>query len=359
MFDINSIGGSIGWRYKNFQNHRLHRATALEVADRIASVKGPLPKSVIKHCDDYASDVLGRRYFAPWLYVYSAVSGAFKEGWIPDNYYVTHVVPKLSGAYGDVSYLKPLNYRIFGSESFPDLGSHVNGMFFDREYKIIPDRKVRPALFAKNSKIVFKVDSSEQGVGVFFFDENSFSLDEIRNRGNGVFQGFIRQHALLAGFANDSVATLRITTYADQQGVVSPRACYLRLGSGSDTHVQSRSHIRVPINLADGRLFDLGYTADWLQVDAHPTSRERFAGKTIPSFQACVDRVSDLHRKVSFVRCVGWDVAIDANGQPQVMEWNGGHNDIKFSEATQGPCFADLHWEQYRPTGADLYRAFF
>jgi hypothetical protein len=28
------------------------------------------------------------------------------------------------------------------------------------------------------------------------------------------------------------------------------------------------------------------------------------------------------------------------------MEWNGTYNDIKFSEATQGPCFADLGWER-------------
>jgi hypothetical protein len=27
------------------------------------------------------------------------------------------------------------------------------------------------------------------------------------------------------------------------------------------------------------------------------------------------------------------------------MEWNGWHNDIKFSEAADGPCFADLGWQ--------------
>jgi hypothetical protein len=29
------------------------------------------------------------------------------------------------------------------------------------------------------------------------------------------------------------------------------------------------------------------------------------------------------------------------------MEWNALHNDIKFSEATQGPCFTDLRWERF------------
>jgi hypothetical protein len=35
----------------------------------------------------YAIDVLGARKFAPWLYVYTAISGAFRFGWIPANFY--------------------------------------------------------------------------------------------------------------------------------------------------------------------------------------------------------------------------------------------------------------------------------
>lgn len=34
-------------------------------------------------------------------------------------------------------------------------------------------------------------------------------------------------------------------------------------------------------------------------------------------------------------------------GNVGLMEWNAGHNDIKFSEATQGPCFHDLGWEKF------------
>jgi len=37
---------------------------------------------------------------------------------------------------------------------------------------------------------------------------------------------------------------------------------------------------------------------------------------------------------------------IDSSLPVQIMEWKGGHNGIKFSEATRGPCFADLGWEQ-------------
>jgi hypothetical protein len=357
--DVSSYINSIVWRCASLKHNLHHKSLAMAVVNRIATIKGPLPQSVVRLCDDYASDALGRRYFAPWLYVYSAVAGGFKEGWIPDNYYQNIVIPKTAGAYGDTSILKPLNYQIFGSDSFPDVGSYVNGMLLNREYRAISKYEYKSVIFRNSDRVVFKVDNSAQGVGVVIFDKSSFDIEKCTKSSNGLFQSFIDQHELLNSFARKSVATLRLTTYIDEQGAVSLRACYLRLGTGLDTHVQSNSHIRVPINTIDGRFGDLGYTADWLEVEAHPTSGERFAGKVFPSFEACVDLVKTLHKKVPFVRCVGWDVAIDAKGQPQVMEWNGGHNDIRFSEATAGPSFADLHWEQYRPRGADLFKALF
>jgi hypothetical protein len=67
---------------------------------------------------------------------------------------------------------------------------------------------------------------------------------------------------------------------------------------------------------------------------------------SIPAFSKCVVTVLDLHKKIPFARCVGWDVTVDVDENVQVMEWNGGHNDVKFSEATQGPCLSDLKWER-------------
>jgi hypothetical protein len=52
---------------------------------------------------------------------------------------------------------------------------------------------------------------------------------------------------------------------------------------------------------------------------------------------------------VPYARCVGWDLTVDSDEQVMVMEWNAEHNDVKFSEATQGPCFADLDWQRLKP----------
>jgi hypothetical protein len=321
---------------------------ARRILKGIEGAKGHLSQQIIKQCDDYAIEVFGHRHFAVWLYVYSAVAGCFKEGWMPDNYYGSVVVPKLKGDYGKVSCLKSLHSTIFSSHSFPDILSYSNGVFFDTEYRVIRPESLKEKLFADQGRVIYKLNNSEQGKGIFFFDRGSFDPSKIYRLGNGLFQRVINQHELFQEFAKQSVATLRMTTILEDDGTTSMRACYLRLGTGSDTHVQSKSNIRVPIDIKNGAFSDVGFTADWLEVDRHPTSGVKFQGKVIPGYDACLKLVRSLHQRVPHTRCIGWDITLDDQENVRVMEWNGEHNGIKFTEATQGPSFADLHWERLK-----------
>jgi hypothetical protein len=106
------------------------------------------------------------------------------------------------------------------------------------------------------------------------------------------------------------------------------------------------SEISVAVDLASGELHREGYLPDWLSVGMHPDTKRTFAGVKIPAFAKAVATVLELHKRIPFARCVGWDLIIDREENVRLMEWNAEHNDIKFSEATQGPCFADLGWER-------------
>lgn len=333
---------------REYKFHYSRMSQAKEILKNVEGSKGKTSSSIIKLCDEYAVEVLGHKHFSAWLHVYSSVSGRFKEGWIPDNYYGSVVVPKIKGAYGKVSGLKPLNTSIFGKNVFPDLLSYVNGVFFDTDYRVVSPEAVKSKIFNGDDRVVFKLDNSQQGKGILFFDRDSFQLEKIYELGNGLFQSFIKQHEIFEVFAENSVATIRATTVMEEDGRTSVRACYLRLGSGSDTHVQSKSHIRVPINLQSGAFSDIGYTTEWLETNVHPTSNVKFSGNFVPSFKDAIRLVVELHKKAPYARCIGWDLTVDEENKVRLMEWNAGHNDIKFSEATQGPCFADLHWERLK-----------
>lgn len=329
-------------------NHYADIRDATKILTNVESYRGKLPAHARKLCDDYAVQVFGHKHFAPWLYVYTAVSGGFKEGWIPENYYGSVVVPKLKGQYGKVASLRSLNAAILQSETFPDVLSYANGIFFDTAYRFVSPDAVHHKLFANHDRVIFKLDHSRQGCGIHFFDGDSFSVEQVRKLGNGLFQRVIKQHDAFTRFAKDSVATVRLTTVYKDNGEVSVRACYLRLGSGDTTHVQSKSHIRVPIDVESGAFNDVGYTAEWFETRIHPTSKVEFARNCIPAFKEILHTVTELHKKVPYARSIGWDVTVDMEEKIRLMEWNAAHNDIKFSEATQGPCFADLGWERLR-----------
>lgn len=327
--------------------HRRHADQANEILKTLESFLGKTNPYHIKLAETYSQDHFGAAQYAPWLRVYTALAGEFREGWIPDNYYGLVVVPRIKGGYAKIGDLKGLTLRFFDDDSFPDLAYFVNGIFFSTIHEAIPRDSVFDYLFSDSDNIVFKLEDSLQGRGVYFYDKSNFDIKNIEVFGNGVFQLPIEQHPLFKIFSPNAVATLRLTTVVDNAGEISLRACYLRLGRNEDTHVQSQSHIRVPIALADGAFCERGYLANWLAVCEHPDSKVVFSGNSIPLFSECVSKVVNLHKKIPFVRCIGWDVTVDVNNRVKVMEWNSNHNDIKFSEATQGPCFLDLGWDRF------------
>ena len=330
-------------RYKFHWEHALQAKRLLRALEKTRGRPDPIS---LRLADAYARDVFGDSVYAPWLRVYTAFNGTFKEGWIPDNFYGSVVVPSMKGWHGKISSLKSLSRLLFESETFPDIAYFVNGLFFTAEKVAIPDAHVASMVFEHTDRVVYKLDGSARGSGVFVFDRNTFDLDMIRSHGNGVIQTFIEQHRVFAGFTSHSVATLRFTTVVDDAGEISVRSCFLRLGQGEDTHIRAEVEISVPVSLSTGELYRHGYLDNLVSLEEHPDSGKRFQGVKVPGFRKCLTTVLALHKRIPFARCVGWDVAVDVDENVKVMEWNAEHNDVKFSEATQGPCFSDLKWER-------------
>jgi hypothetical protein len=342
--------------------HRHHAIQASAALEGIEKRRGRTAPALIKQADAYARDVFGSVAYAPWLRVYAAFNGRFKEGWIPDNYYGAVVVPRTKGWYGELSTLKSISAQLFRDPALPDLAYLANGALFSSGNVAIPDNEARDILFSDTDRVVYKPDHSSQGRGILFLDRDSFEYATVRKLGNGVFQRFVRQHEVFDGFAPGAVATLRLTTVVERSGEISLRSCFLRLGRVGDTHITPAREVCVPVDVATGELAQHGYLSDWIDVQGHPDSNLRFDGITVPAFAACVMKVKQLHRQVPFACCVGWDLAIDADESVNVLEWNAGHNDIKFAEATQGPCFSDLGWQhllsrEHVPMPRSLVRA--
>jgi hypothetical protein len=333
-----------------------HARQARRVLSSLERAAGRLQPHVKRQCEDYAHEVLGSKAYAPWLYVYSAMAGEFKVGWISDNYYGHVVVPRLQGAYGAISNRKALASRLFTSDVFPDLVFRVNGVNYGTTGERIRDAELATHLFREGDAVVFKGEGSSQGRSVFVLRADEFRGYPLGGLGNGVFQTYVRQHPFFSEYTSSSVATIRLTSVIDDSGTPSVRACYARFARQGDSHVISASQVRVAVDPRSGRLHDRGYFPSWTPTDMHPDSHVRFSGATIPLFAECVATVVELHRRLPFARAIGWDAIVDDRDRVRILEWNGEHNGIRFSEATQGPCFADLGWEHLWKTRASVSR---
>lgn len=113
----------------------------------------------------------------------------------------------------------------------------------------------------------------------------------------------------------------------------------------ADNHSYWTTAIKVPVRLDTGELHEMGYLPDWVPAIKHPDSGKAFLYQKIPGFREGVAACISLHKNMPYARVIGWDISINETGEPVIMEANGYHNDIKFSEALSGPCFAGLGWE--------------
>lgn len=320
-------------------------SVAMTALRKVEQQLGKLGPATLRRCDDYARDVLGSLRYAPWLYTYSAVHGSFREGWIPNNYFAHHIVPRLKGQYGEVDNLRVLENRLFATDAFPDIGCFVNGRFHDAQGRTIAQGDLVERLFADADSIVYKRDYSGRGNAVFTLQRQGFDPERIRALGNGVFQRLIRPHPALAEIVPGPVATMRLTTVMERNGEPSLRGGLLTVGRAGQDHLRWPGRIMVPFDTQTGVMAAHAWTQDWSRIETHPDTGVPFAGRVVPRFAECAALVVELQGRFPFAQSIGWDLTVDEQENIWILEWNGGHNGIILSQAVGGPCFAGLGWE--------------
>jgi hypothetical protein len=269
------------------------------------------------------------------------MQGRFREGWIPDTYYAENVLPRVNGENRSAFAFTHVAHRFLDPSTVTDLLYIVNGKFLTKNHKALTRSRVPDYLFDTCGRVVLKGDRTKSGKGVRVLDATTFGkhIDEVQY---GVLQRFIQQPDSLAVFGSSAVATLRLTTVI-AGGRPECRAACLRLGSASDTHVKSSSQIAVPVDATTGVLNDQGWKS-WQPVFSHPDSDVAFVGQSFPKFQECVAMVKRQHEHLPYLGVIGWDVGVDINYGPTIMEFNTVHPGIKLSEAIHGPNFTGLNW---------------
>ncbi|MBW2396982.1 MAG: hypothetical protein JRG95_22260 [Deltaproteobacteria bacterium] len=279
--------------------------------------------------------------------VYALYQGRFVEGWIPDDYFSMRVRPALSNGRPLIPDKRSLSRRLFATEAFPDVAYFINGQWFTTDYRVIAPDQLLGHVFADGEEVYLKLEGTGRGVGVRRLGRSGFERAIQSITENGVIQRPIVQHPWFDEIYPDAVATLRITTsYLDAAGPRF-RASYLRIGYAGRTHVEAEKSLRWAVIDREGSMAGEALDETWRPHSRHPDSGFVFQDSQIPFFHESVDTCLRLHARMPHCHIVGWDVGITKTGSVEIMEWNSGHTDIKFSEATVGPIFLDCGFERF------------
>ena len=282
--------------------------------------------------------------------LYALYQGRFVEGWIPDEHFNMRVLPRLFDGRRPVGDKRTLSRRLFGSELFPDLPDlayFINGQWFTNDYQMIGSDELLDYVFAHTDEIYLKLENTGRGNGVSRVRRSGFGRAIQSITHNSVIQRPVVQHDWFDKIYPRAVATLRITTsYLDSSGPRF-RASYLRIGYAGRTYVEADRSLRCAVTDGQGSLAAEALDETWRPHSRHQDSGFVFQDSRIPLFSKALDTCLQLHTVMPHDQIVGWDVGITKAGNIEIMEWNSGHTDIKFSETTVGPIFADCDFERF------------
>jgi len=159
---------------------------------------------------------------------------------------------------------------------------------------------------------------------------------------NCVVQEFASQHKQLASLHPSSLNTIRIMTFF-HNGEPQAISTIIRMGAGGGKiDNASAGGIFVGVD-QHGNLKNIAYNDYGDVFKQHPTTGEHYEEHHVPGYDKLLLLAETLHdRFLNFTRLISWDFAIDAEGDPILIEMNATHGGISFHQMCNGPLFGDM-----------------
>ena len=283
-----------------------------------------------KETQDFYIDMIGKRvplYCHEYFY---SRTGHFTKEYVPNNLYHCELVPKanihsLSGAFGD----KNICDLMFPGENIVhSILKNINGYFYFEGRPVSEDDAIN---LCKNlDKVIIKPSKESKGHGVRLFSVKDGITDICGKSISQLFseygkdflvQDWVRQHKDMAALNPTSVNTIRILSYRSGMEILIVYSV-VRIGRrGAVIDNQCAGGISTTIG-KDGRLGKSafgGYSSDGIEKTDTGVLLD---GYELPSYDKAIEMVKRLHLKLPFFNIVGWDVAIQEDGEPVLIEFN-------------------------------------
>lgn len=333
------IGKTVyNWRIRNWAYSRIKSYKPTNIV---------LSKEQIKEIKNHYG-----RYFRPKIKFYQFYIDAFGKfdiNFLPDDVYYT-IIDRYYNDWDKALMMDDKCYydRLFKFMPFkmPESICYlINGFWLSSDYKPITKQEAVEIICANTPVFLKQSIDSEGGHGVKYIDkgiEKKIIDKTISELGDNIIvQNAIEQSPQLAQLNGSSVNTLRILSFLKADGSVKIYSSILRMGiKGSRVDNASSGGITCGIQ-PNGQLKNRAFSALGEVYDCHPNSRIKFETITIPGFKSICDKIRDAHPQIPNFRLLSWDIALDKNNEPILLEINMKFGELDFHQLNNGPIFGD------------------
>lgn len=278
-----------------------------------------------------------------------SLSGKFDKRIVPEEFFPLYIEYALNRD-KNISFLanKSVYNKWFGQGIFPkDYFHKIDGRYYSHDFVSIENINsfVEGMIDHTDFPIVIKPNKgSYGGKDVYFVNSKKEIKEIISQHPNLVVQEMIEQSELINIFNKDSVNTVRVCLYKDDEGVMHMLNASLRMGK--DGSLDNMTDGGIVCNIRSDGILN-GYANDILATKylSHPNSGYVFENKEFPLYDELVSVSKSIANKVIDARLISLDMALDAKQNWRCIEINLAGQTIEFPQNAGEPFFGE-HTEE-------------
>ena len=269
-------------------------------------------------------------------------AGEFSAEYVPSAYYMPYIFEVLN----PVNLLPTLAHKSLHKFFFRGILQpetvvcSISGILFDKDYNRISEEQAVNIARNCGCDMIFKpATDSSMGRGIKLMKPDSDDLESaISSHFDFILQKKVRQSPFMSELNESSLNCMRITTI-NINGEISATNHIVKIGANGaivDNIGSGSGGMMVGLS-NDGVLSDCGYRVDGTRRQEH--NGKSFAGKQIPGFREIVRTFEELHASIPSMGIIGWDVALNEDNQPVLIEANSFWPGITIEQIAGGPAF--------------------
>lgn len=241
-----------------------------------------------------------------------------------------------------------IDHKCLYPKLFPDIPQpemvlmRMNGFWYDGQQQKISAQDVSAILEKEQAVFVKMATRSTGGKGVYYFNRENGSVAEqfaqqIKFKTDLVVQRPMIQHPVFAKMNASSVNTFRILSLLTEDGV----KCYSALVRiGVDNRKVDNGGLSCGVQ-PDGKLKARAYRLNGDSFTKHPNHDFTFEGYQLIGFDKAKALIEKAHPLVPWFRMISWDIAINEQGEPVMLEANFAKGCLDFLQLNNGPLFGE------------------